>query len=120
MRLLITGSRIWDDKRLIEGAMLAATWHVFKRSDVVVIHGDSRGADLLAGEVAKQVGFETEVHPANWDRYGKRAGYLRNVEMAELGADVCLAFPKGEATGTKMMMKLCLEHAIPIIMFGDL
>lgn len=118
MRLLITGSRSWTNRRVIEAAIATATWR--DSPNVIVVHGAARGADTLAGEVARERDLLVEEHPADWGRFGKRAGYIRNQEMALLGADVCLAFPLGESKGTRMMMMLAMMEGIPVIDLGDL
>jgi len=90
VRILITGSRDWDDDWVIIGAALRDTAKT--ALDVTVIHGGARGADAMAGAVATARGWLTEVYRADWDKYGKQAGHIRNQAMVDLGADVCLAF----------------------------
>lgn len=77
----------------------------------LLIHGAARGADSLAEEWAKVRGIETEAFPAEWERYGKAAGYLRNKAMLIrlmdqdfLGREIgVVAFPGG--TGTANMIQ---------------
>lgn len=90
MRILITGSRNWTDKDAILAALRK---HANKNGDSVVVHGHcSSGADKLADELAQEYRVRTEHWPADWTAFGKRAGFVRNNVMVELGADVCLAF----------------------------
>lgn len=117
MRLLITGSRDWTDKDTIESAMLAATWHIDNRHAITVVHGNARGADTLAAQVAAKHGFAIEAHPADWDQHGRGAGAIRNLEMARAGAHICLAFPLGESRGTHMMIGMAREAGIPVFIF---
>lgn len=58
----------------------------------VVVHGAARGADSLSGEVAEELGCTVEVYPADWLKYGKAAGPIRNKQMLDTGPDVVLAF----------------------------
>ena len=89
MRILITGDRDWTDIAPIRRALMAYRNH----PDVVVVHGAARGADTIAAEVAKDLGFALEPHKAEWAKHrGRSAGIVRNAEMVALGADVCLAF----------------------------
>jgi SLOG family YspA-like protein len=116
MRILITGSRNWTDREAIRVAIVG----VGRESsvlpqDVVVVHGGARGADLLAADVAQALGCQFEVHHADWERYGKRAGIVRNSEMVNLGADVCLAFPLGESRGTRHCMREAEKAGIPVV-----
>jgi len=68
-----------------------------------VIHGGARGADRLAGEVARNLGFEViEVRP-DWRPngvYNPQAGKERNIVMLEMKPDLVLAFWKNHSTGT--------------------
>lgn len=87
--------------------------------EVIVISGGARGADALAHEVAEQLGMETEVHVAEWYRYGRQAGPIRNDHMVSLGADVCLAFPLGRSVGTRHCMAAAEAAGIPVTNLGD-
>lgn len=124
VRLLVTGSRLWSDKRAIAGALswavgcfpdlLAPGEHGLEllRGRVTVVHGGARGADALAGRIAAAWGMRVEVHPADWDRWGRSAGHRRNAEMVALGADLCLAFPIGASRGTRGCMELARKAGI--------
>lgn len=68
---------------------------------------------MIASQEAQKLGLLVERHPADWERHGKRAGYLRNREMAELGADLVLAFWDGQSKGTMHMVDLAEEYGIP-------
>lgn len=82
----------------------------------MVIHGGARGADKLAGEVAKELGIEVVVFPANWELYGKRAGYVRNQLMLDAGKpSLVLAFPIGESRGTRMMIDIATRAGVKVI-----
>jgi hypothetical protein len=92
MRILVTGSRDWADEQAVRNALLAATAGMPGES-VTVVHGDCpTGADAFADKAARDYGMVPEPHPALWKEFGRRAGPKRNAEMAELGADLCLAF----------------------------
>jgi hypothetical protein len=69
-------------------------------SEVTVVHGAARGADTIAGELARGFGMKVEIHPANWEEYHRAAGPIRNQEMVDLGADICLAFLMPNSKGT--------------------
>ena len=65
----------------------------------------ARGADTLADKWAAANGHRSEGYPADWDTYGRRAGFLRNKQMLEEGKpDLVVAFPGGK--GTEMMISL--------------
>lgn len=96
-RVLITGSREWDDRTAVYGH-LDDLLRDHKR--LTVVHGACRtGADDIARawlhDARRTSGLGTaveEAHPADWNGYGKQAGFIRNAEMVSLGADLCLAF----------------------------
>lgn len=69
-----------------------------------VVCGMARGADLAGLRYAAQTGIPVKKFPADWDRYGRRAGILRNAEMAEY-ADVGVGFWDGESRGTAHMIE---------------
>ena len=95
-RVLVTGSREFTDYATvcmeIGGVLRHLIATVRPVPKIVVVHGAARGADELADRAARAFGMATEPHPADWDAFGKGAGYRRNAEMVKAGADVCLAF----------------------------
>lgn len=96
-RILVTGSRDWVDTKSVFDALERATRLA---ADVTIVHGDCpSGADAIADDWALINGHTPERHPADWNRYGKAAGFRRNAEMVALGADICLAFIKNESRG---------------------
>ncbi len=111
-RILITGSRNWDDILSIRNAILNESMKT--RDNVVVVHGGARGADYLAGRVADELKLDVEVYKADWNTYGKAAGFVRNDKMVKLGADVCLAFIKNNSAGATMCADLAEKAGIPV------
>lgn len=89
MRVLVTGSRDWTEPSVIFDALVGETATMI---DVIVHGACPTGADAMADYWAKIYGFRVERHPADWEKFGKAAGFKRNAEMVALGADVCLAF----------------------------
>lgn len=121
--VLICGSREWTDR-------LAIWDELFKRRNDVelVIHGAARGADTLAGDVARELGLAVREYPADWERYkpvpefdpetnkrrGNPAGPIRNAQMLRDGApDLVLAF--GEGRGTDGMVALAEKAGVPVV-----
>jgi hypothetical protein len=114
-RVLVTGSRGWTDEARIRAAF-AAVEERTPRPWILVV-GDARGADQLARKEAALRGWETEMWIADWDRYGRRAGFRRNAEMVERGADLALAFWDGQSRGTAHAMQLCRAKGIFLEVF---
>jgi len=123
MRILITGSRDWEDLDTIHDALTrAVSGH---HGDIVVVHGAAKGADNMSALAAWAMGLKVEAHPAMWQKHTdecpdwheglptcKMAGFRRNREMVELGADLCLAFIKDESKGASMTAKLAEDAGI--------
>ena len=73
-------------------------------SDVTLLSGHCRGADMLAELYAGERGIKVELHPAEWDKYGRAAGVHRNREMVD-EADQVIAFWDGKSRGTKSLIE---------------
>jgi hypothetical protein len=117
MRLLVCGSRTWTDQ--------ARLWQVLDQvvtehgdGQVVLIEGDARGADRLAGQLARERGWRLERYPADWTRQGKAAGFRRNTRMLQQGRpDLVVAFtvgPLAESRGTADMVRRAQEAGVPV------
>jgi hypothetical protein len=108
MKAIFCGDRNWDDEVPIRTALLELPL------DTIIIHGCARGADKMAGRIAKEMGFTVMEVPANWERYGKSAGPIRNREMLQLGPDLVIAFHGNinESKGTKDMLKIAKKAGI--------
>lgn len=96
LRVLVTSSRTWSDAGFIWSVLDA----VFEPLDAMeLVHGAARdGGDYFADQWAIRriaegaTGLTVRRRPANWARYGKRAGRVRNEAMVDEGVDLCLAF----------------------------
>jgi hypothetical protein len=106
MTILVFGSRDWTDKALIREVLVAKAFP----ADTLFIHGDNgydaagrmlfgrpdeeavRGADKLAGAVARAMGYQVQPFPADWRGRGRAAGPYRNEQMAQQRPDLALCF----------------------------
>lgn len=114
-RILVTGSRSWDDHNVIIEALLDAAKDAPAGSDITIVHGACpSGADLLVDRVALHYEWDIERHPAEWERFGKPAGFIRNRIMVESGADICLAFIKNESRGATHCAGVAEAYRIPV------
>lgn len=110
-RILVCGGRDYDDKDKVYKILDQA---VTKYGDIHIIHGAASGADNLAGDWAHDRMMAWTSYPADWKKLGKRAGYVRNVQMLNEGKpDLVIAFPGG--TGTKMMINLANAAKVPVV-----
>ena len=117
MRLLVCGSRTWTDRaRLREVLDQVVADH--GDGQVTVIEGDARGADRLAGQVARERGWRLERYPADWTREGRAAGFRRNARMLREGRpDLVVAFtvgPLADSRGTADMVRRVRAAGVPV------
>ena len=118
MRVLICGSRDWTDIELIR------SW-IAKLQDwgySTVIEGEARGADSIARNEANKAGMIVMKFPANWDKYGKSAGPIRNTQMLVEGKpDLVVAFHNNIqiSKGTKNMIKQAEAARVKVILVEE-
>ena len=117
VRILVTGSRDWDDKTVIFDALSDVIDDTPMEQVTLVSGACPTGADAIAEWEFEYAGGNIERHPADWEAHGKRAGFLRNKEMVDLGADICLAFIKNGSKGASMTADLAEQAGIPTIRF---
>lgn len=88
-KILVCGSRDWTNKELIKEQLLK----FIEKRDVVIIEGGCKGADRLAREVAIEMKIKYETYNADWNKYGKAAGPIRNSLMLKQGRpNIVIAF----------------------------
>lgn len=100
-RVIIAGGRDFTDYMLLSEMMDNYLSGI--TDDIFIVCGQARGADTLGEQYAKDHGYTVNYFPAQWTRYGKAAGYIRNTEMAK-NADALVAFWDGHSLGTKHMI----------------
>ena len=115
-KIVIAGSRNFDNFIFLMNNMdnlLSES----NKEDVVIISGTARGADQLGEQYASMRGIKIERFPANWDKFGKSAGYIRNEEMAQ-AATHCVVFWDGVSRGTKHMIDLADKYDLIMRVYG--
>ncbi len=112
MKLIIAGSRGFNDVVTFARVLEFITKDM--GNDITVISGTARGADQLGEQWAKGRGLPVIRMPADWDRYGRKAGFLRNEEMAKI-ATHCVCFWDGKSPGTKHMIDIAFHYRVPLI-----
>jgi hypothetical protein len=111
MRVLVCGGRDFTDRALLE-AELDRLHHA--RVFSVLIEGDARGADRMAGAWAEARGIAHEVFRADWDELGSKAGPIRNQQMLDEGRpDLVVAFPG--RSGTDHMKRIARAAGIEVV-----
>ena len=117
-RIIVAGSRNYKDYRRIS-AVLSEFIRKFSEDGIrpEFISGGCRGVDTLAERFCKLHGYPIKVFNADWATHGKKAGYLRNKQMAEYAAEdngMLIAFWDGESKGTKMMVDLAMKNGLTV------
>lgn len=118
LRVLVCGGRDFDYKNIIWEILIS--WHEGPRGPITtLISGGARGVDTHAEFWAEMYPeIPTDIYPAEWDKYGKSAGYKRNAQMLEEGKpDLVIAFPGGK--GTAMMVKLAEAAGVEVVDYND-
>lgn len=120
MRVIIFGSREWKDPRRARKAVVDRLFLLPANALIVVGYNPEKdtpkGIDRFAYQEAQKLGFALETHPAEWETKGKAAGFIRNTEMAERGADLAIGFWNGRSNGTSHMREQAEKHGIPVEM----
>lgn len=114
MKLAIIGSRDF-----IDYDFLCSTLEKYKPKITTVVSGGARGADKLGEKWANENNIETLIFYADWDTHGKKAGFIRNVDIIK-NCDVCIAFWDGKSKGTQHSLSLCEKYNKPtkVIKYG--
>lgn len=116
LRILITGSRDWPNEAAVRGALQRALDSVPPGREVRIVHGTAAGADTHAANFARDTANRSveEAHPADWNRHGRRAGFVRNQEMVDSGADMVLAFINNNSRGATHAAAQAERAGIPV------
>jgi hypothetical protein len=113
-RVIIAGGRDFCNKELLfQKADLLLKEQIKKGNQIIIISGGAKGADKLGEVYAKDRRFTAEIYPADWEKFGKSAGYKRNVQMADI-ANALIAFWDGESKGTKHMIDIAKKKNLAV------
>lgn len=113
LKIIIAGGRDYSDYKRLETIMDNI---IGDRTDVEIVTGMASGADFYGLVYANRKGLPVAKFPANWDKYGKSAGFRRNSEMGQY-ADVLVAFWDYNSRGTKHMIDLMKAFKKPMKIF---
>lgn len=117
-KVLFCGSRTFNDYTIIEAVVMG--WKALAnevRRPLVVVEGEARGADTIAREMAERHDVEVIKCPADWDKHGRKAGFLRNHQMLEEHQpDFVVAFADDihSSTGTWHMASIAQQAGVPV------
>lgn len=110
MKVLVCGDRYWSDAFRTELRLKKLP------PGTVIIEGEARGADTIARDAALALGFEVRRFPADWKKYGRAAGPIRNREMLDQKPDLVIAFHSdlSKSRGTADTVREAKKRGIPV------
>jgi len=108
MRVIIAGSRGINNYAQLCGAARRSGFTISR-----IIAGMAAGVDTLAIRYARENGLPLDPFPAQWDKWGRSAGYKRNVQMAH-NADALIAIWDGKSPGTSHMIEVAKAHGLRV------
>lgn len=108
MKTIIAGSRDIINFQTVESAIQESGFNISE-----VVSGLARGVDTLAILYCKKYNLPWMEFPAEWDKHGKSAGYIRNQQMADY-ADALIAVWDGESRGTKHMIDIANKQGLKV------
>lgn len=111
MKVIIAGSREGFEYADVVIALEEAGFEVTE-----VVSGTARGVDRFGEMFALKHNIPITRFPADWDTHGKRAGYLRNAQMAEY-AEALVALWDGQSKGTKHMIDLAEKNNLEVFVY---
>lgn len=119
-RVIISGDRNWDDLDLRTKMRQLL---VQMPPGVEIIHGGCRGVDMMADQLARELGFVVKQFPADWNKYGRTAGPIRNKEMLKYASEKISAvylFHQHitDSKGTKNMMNQAQSAGVPFLLIN--
>ena len=115
MRAAIVGSRTFNNYEVLKDFIDSTCLDNDIEIDTIV-SGGAKGADALGERYADEYALEKLIFRAEWDKYGKSAGFRRNVDIID-NCDICFAFWDGESHGTKHDIDLCSEKDKPCYVY---
>lgn len=113
-RIIIAGTRTFSDYELLRKVMSQTFGSLSMQEirEMKIVSGGCQGADMIGETFAHNNGLICVRFPANWNLYGKKAGPIRNEEMAKYASEtygILIAFWDGKSRGTKNMIDTAKE-----------
>lgn len=114
-KVIIAGGRDFTNIRYLTGACDGVITN-YAGPDVEIVSGGAQGTDRLGEAFASLHDYRLRVFHADWKRYNKAAGPIRNRQMAEY-ADILIAFWDGKSGGTKNMIDEAEKLGLSVFVF---
>lgn len=113
MKVIIAGGRDFSNYEFLKMKCDAI---LYGKPSVEIVSGTANGADKLGERYSIEKGYKLTKFPAQWEKFGKSAGYKRNQQMADY-ADTLIAFWNGRSRGTKHMIDIAKSQGLNISVF---
>lgn len=114
--LEITGSRDFSNVSLFRSTIRKYLSDI--KDEIEIVSGGCSGADTMGEWFAEDNNLKLTVFEADWDKYGRAAGPIRNEQMAKYAAEsdrgILIAFPIGKSPGTRNMIKLANQYGLEV------
>lgn len=110
MNVAIVGSRDYPDMAAVRSYVRTLP------NGTTVVSGGARGVDSVAEAAARNGGLAVRIFEAQWDKHGRRAGFLRNQDIVA-AADKVVAFWDGTSRGTEHTIVLALKEGVDVAVF---
>ena len=118
MTIVFTGSRCWPRNRIF---IIRRIIRSLPRQ-CLIVHGGALGADSFVDGVARDLAFNVKVCKADWNRYGRSAGFIRNMQMIDgENPNIVIGFLaeiEVKSKGTRHALRYALSKKIPTFVFG--
>lgn len=125
VHVIIAGSRSFNSYEILSAEMDKVLLSLKENNEITIITGAARGADALGSLYAMNNGYTLKEFPANWNKYGRSAGYVRNREMVDYvlsqdGKRMLVAFWDGRSAGTHNTITLARNNNIETVIVSAL
>mgnify|MGYP001766150652 CR=1 FL=1 len=112
-KLIVAGGRDFNDYETLSHVLFELSENEYANEAISIVSGMAKGADALGFKFAKENNIQLYQFPADWKRYPRSAGYMRNADMG-LFADGLLAFWDGKSKGTAHMIRFMQAANKPV------
>lgn len=113
-KVIIAGSRDFTDYNFLRDKCDRILSNI--KDEIWILSGCAKGADNLGEKYAQERGYYLAEFPADWDLHGRKAGVLRNQEMAD-EADALIVFIKNQSRGSLDMLRRAEKRGLKIRRF---
>jgi hypothetical protein len=113
VKIIIAGTRTFGNYELLELEVKKFILENNIQLPISIISGKAKGADSLGEIFAKKYNFPIIDMPADWNQFGKRAGHIRNEEMAKI-SNFCIIFWNGQSKGSANMVELAEKYKLKL------